>query len=594
MKNWIRTILSNRDTRVLVFIVGIGILLRFFALPFVQVVDADAVTRIFISKKWLLTPNFITEGVWPPLHYYLNAAVIWITGSHITAPIVLHMLMGAFTAIPIYKFTKREVSDKGAWLAALVYVLSPVIFRNSFHTLSGIPYCFFVAFGLNALSLAIRENNSRQAIYAGLFLTVASGFRYEAWLLIALLTGIAVFFRSWRVMLVFWSFSMIFPLFWMLGNFIANQDFFFGLSGAYKWNVILEGVNASVPSEYRVLRWLYFPMTWFFIFSPILSLWLGVKLFLIWRERKLKLSRFVWAIPFWVMLFTFVFKASEGTLLLQPRFTCSLILLSVPFLGLLVDDVIWTKLRRIMLGVVIASILPFSHFWMTVQYQNWFPKDTLPQKVMLAYRTNMLLSMNALPRLEDQRIAKMSRQINENLTPVDGLILDFWTWQSSYYFALYSNLDPSQIHQVSGATNAVEYVIYVKELLEKCPNGVIVLKCNSKFRSLYDIRGDLLTFKTIDEHTIRLTPITHNGHLYVFRYTLVNTDAIATANDIELCPVPFSREHFRNSLKDNLSSYNACVLKSYDEGTTIDEVIEANVDWIINDREKRGEKVVEN
>jgi hypothetical protein len=593
MKARIGAAISNKDTRVLILIVGLGILLRVLALPLVQVVDADAVTRVFVSKKWLLDPNFITEGVWPPLHYYFNAVVIWMTGSHITAPIVAHMLMAAFTAVPIYKFTKREVSKKGAWLAGLLYVLSPIIFRNSFHTLSGIPYCFFVALGFNALSLAIRERNVRQAIYAGLFLTVASGFRYEAWLLIALLTGITVYFRLWRIMLFFWLFSMIFPLFWMIGNYVAHHDFFYGLSGAYKWNIILEGVNANVPIDKKVLRWLYFPLTWFFIFSPIVASWLGFKLVSKWRRKELKLSLFVWAVPFWVMLFTFMYKASEGTLLLQTRFTSSLILLSIPFTGLLIDEMIWNKTRRLILGLVIASILPLSYFWITVQYQDWFPKDTLPQKVMLAYRSNTLLSCNALPRLEDQGIARMSNEINKNLSPDDGLILDFWSWQSSYYFALYSNLDPSQIYQVNGATNAPEYVIFVKELLEKCPKGVIVLKCNSKFRDLYDIDGDLVVFKTIDEHTIRLTPISDNGHLYVYKYDLVEVGATTdTSKGIELCPIPFSRNHFRNSVKDNLAWYQECVLKSHDEGTPIDQIIEGMVDWVINDRLERGQKTI--
>lgn len=573
---------SNRDSKILFWIITLGLLLRFVALPFAQVVDSDAVTRIFIAKNWLLSPELISEGVWLPLHHYFNAIIIWITGSHITAPIVAHMLLGVFTAIPIYRFTKREISADGAWFAALFYVLSPVIFRNSFHTLSCIPFCFFLALGINALSASIRENNLRQAIYAGVFLTVAAGFRYEAWLLIAILTGVAVCLKSWKVAAVFLGVSVVFPIFWMLGNYAAHDAFFYGLS---------ERLYLPTPFETIVLRVVYFPLTWFFLFSPIVVTWLVVKLISRAKNKKFNWQRAIWAIPFWFMFIIVVYKAYGGTLLLQHRFTCTLILLSTPFTGLLVEGIRWNVLKKGLVGLVLVTILPLSYYWMTVQYNEWFEKDSLAEKVAMNYRLKSVGIIEAVPRLSDEVVVDFSERVNKELKPHSGLILDFWSWESSYFMALHSNLHPQNIHQVGGNPNSKELVIYVKKVVDKCPTGVIVLKCNSKFRELFEIKGDILRFKTRGGLFLKLTPLIDNGHLYAFKYRKVEDKARSTHGvNINLCPKENSRAFFKMRIKDNLKLYQQCILSSMDNGTTIKKELELYVDWFVWNFEQQQKK----
>src|SRR5690606_9282366 len=133
-----------------------------------------------------------------------------------------------------------------------------------------LPHAFFIALALNSISKSIRFNDYKQSIYAGLFITIASGFRYEAWLLIAIFILIYLLFKKYILVFVFWSFSMIFPLFWMIGNYIVHDDFLYGLSGAYNWNINIEGVNDEVVFGHKVERFLYFPFSWFFLFSPFL------------------------------------------------------------------------------------------------------------------------------------------------------------------------------------------------------------------------------------------------------------------------------------------------------------------------------------
>ncbi len=320
------------ENRNLFLLVAIGIIIRLILIPFVQITDADATSRIFIAEKWLENPTILTEGIWPPFHYYFNSIALLISGERLYDPMIFHILITCLTIIPLYHFIKREFSEKGAWFSILFFLFCPIIFRNSFQALSGLPHAFFIAMAVNSISKSIRFTDIKQAIYAGLFMTIAAGFRYEAWLLIAIFTLIFLLFKQFKLVIVFWCFSMIFPVFWMTGNYLAHNDFLFGLTGAYNWNIIAEGVNDTLMFGHKLERLVYFPFSWLFIYSPILAFLVGRIIYQKIKRRQLVKSRLIWSLPFWVLSFVFIYKSIEGTLLMQHRFTILLILLSTPFI----------------------------------------------------------------------------------------------------------------------------------------------------------------------------------------------------------------------------------------------------------------------
>jgi len=269
---------NNIENKQLYLIVLIGFILRIIALPFSQVVDADATSRIFIAENWLDTPHLIYEGIWLPLHHYINAFAIAIFQEHHIGPVLFHIILACFTAIPLYHFTKREFSARGAWLTAAFYLLCPIIFRNSFHVLSGIPHAFFIALALNAISKSIRHKDYKQAIFAGLFMTIASGFRYEAWLLIALLSGVYLFFNQWKLGLWFCTVSLLFPIFWMAGNYIAHDHILHGVTGVYNSDIV-DLHNSELSYVEIVKRIVFFPFSLLYLFSPIVVVFLGLEIF---------------------------------------------------------------------------------------------------------------------------------------------------------------------------------------------------------------------------------------------------------------------------------------------------------------------------
>ena len=92
-------------------IVSIGILLRLILLPFAQVFDADAVTRVFMAQKWWDNPILVTEGLWPPLHQYFYGLVFGISGDYQTTPILVSILISSLSVWPMYLFVKGEFNE---------------------------------------------------------------------------------------------------------------------------------------------------------------------------------------------------------------------------------------------------------------------------------------------------------------------------------------------------------------------------------------------------------------------------------------------------------------------------------------------------
>ena len=345
------------ENRNLFLLVAIGITIRLILIPFVQITDADATSRIFIAEKWLENPTILTEGIWPPFHYYFNSIALLISGERIYGPMIFHILITCLTIIPLYHFTKREFSEKGAWFSILFFLFCPIIFRNSFQALSGLPHAFFIAMAVNSISKSIRFTDFKQAIYAGLFMTIAAGFRYEAWLLIAIFTLIFLLFKQFKLVIVFWCFSMIFPVFWMIGNHIAHNDFLFGLA---------EPNNLEIAFGFKIERLLFFPFSWFFIYSPILVFLVARKVYQKMKIRQIMKSRLIWSIPFWTLFAVFIYKSYEETLLMQHRFTILLILFSTPFISIIFENIQWTRFKVIAYSVIFTSLIPLSYLWMKI------------------------------------------------------------------------------------------------------------------------------------------------------------------------------------------------------------------------------------
>lgn len=567
------------------YIFLVGLITRLVVYPFTQVTDADSVSRVNIAIRWLDHPEFIWHGMWLPIHHYLNAFAIFLTGSTITGPIVFHILLASATAFPIYGFTKREFGQQGAWFVALIYVLNPVVFKNSFQALSGVPYAFFLACTLNYLSLLTRTQKLKYAVLAGLMITLASGFRYEAWLLIAVFTGMLLAFKSWKGTVVFWLFAMIFPAAWMIGNYLQSGDMFTGLSGAYNWNILMEGVNDQVSKVEKWERLIFFPYSWFLLFSPLLLIPLGLK---VWKNVKMKkvlTRRLMWAIPFVVVMIAFIYKSYEGTLLKQHRFTISLIALSIPFAGVWFENMKWKTWKRVGVALVVITYLPMAYFWMKVPINELIGYYKPVYQAIWNIRHKTDHSFRPIPRLYDQDFVKLSTMMKNHLTDSSTFITDFMGWEPSYYLALESGLHPNSIFIAPGAKHAK---LSKKILLEKVDlhtHGVIVLKCGSRFMKGYENFGDFLYFDWEDQETcLSIQKIWSKDPYAAFAF-----ERMAACPDYPMyqlgtegfdCPTKNGIEHFRKNIVGDSLWLESVKAKAIERDLPLEQMIIMDAKWM--------------
>ncbi len=563
-------------------IVFIGVVLRLICIPFFQGVDADGTSRILIAERLIDSPEFFTHGVWLPLHHYLNAFAILLSGEHIISPVLVNILLASFTAIPIFYFSEREFSYKGAWLAALLFVLSPVFFRNSFHALSGVPYAFFIAWSLNWLSLSLKLKSVKYAVLSGLMITIASGIRYESWLVIALFTLVYCIKKSWSLMGFFWLVAMIFPSFWMIGNFIENGDLFSGLTGAYDWNIGMEGINDSVSLIKKLKRLLYFPFSWFFMMSPFICIPLFYIIITKFKARFWMNNKLIWLFLFIVIFMIFIYKSFVGTLLNQHRFTQSLILFSVPFTALLVDGFSKCKYSNFYLIGSAISILPLSYFWMIVPYEKALVFSESLKISVKEIRLTSLDTFNALPRLENQGLLSLEKDINSNLNISSGVVLDFESWENTFYLGAHSNVKNENLVILGGAKNEELDPSRIIDVLERTKQGVILLNKVSKFSEKYEVSGNQLRFLSDKSFNLKLELIKRFDGIELFKYKYTQSRFIKGEDPIFSSFSSGSIQFMKLKIKQNSFWYRDIKYIANINKTSIEKELENAAQYQVN------------
>ena len=534
-------------------IIVIGLIIRIVALPFVHTTNADAVSRIIIAYKWLQNPYFTISDVWLPLHHYLNAFIIWVSGGDLIYSLkILQILFAVATAIPLYKFTLNEFkTTEGAFFVSLTYLFIPIVVRNSFQVLSGIPSAFFIAASMYFLSQGKKlDKPIKYGVLAGLSMTIAGGIRYEAWLLIAVFTLVLLLQKQWKMVLFFWVFAMIFPFFWMTGGYIVHGDLFYGSHGAYRWNITMMGGNDNF--NWRMLCWrlVYFPITYGILMTPLITiatLYYTIKSV---KKREPEMSIIWWLLPFVVLMIAFIYKAVNGTLLLQPRFVILLLITSIPFYALVFMNKDHLKAKKIIAWVIIILILPYSY---------------------LGAR-----NIQAFPRIKDKTTLDLLKIIHNEVDKngTQSLILDFIGWDNTYFIWLRSGVAPDNIFIVNGAKYGKVNASELAKKIEKNKTGIIVKKNESKMDEYFHFLNDTVLEVRKVANYLYLKPIIINSRITLYKYKSGDKAPLIFYSDRKLLKVNENAIHqIEERIKANTQQYNSMIHEAEIRGIEIDTLI---------------------
>jgi 4-amino-4-deoxy-L-arabinose transferase-like glycosyltransferase len=453
-------------------------------MSFADETDSDAVSRAFTSWNWAADPYWFKTSVWAPFHYYLVGSGFLIWKDMLLLPKVLHILFSVFMLFPFYYFTKREFNKPGAIYATIFLAFSPLIFRLGFQCLAEIPGLFFTVLAMNLLSKGVREEKNVWLVLSGISLTIASGLRYEAWLIILLFTLVLIIARKWKGSLLFFLFAMIFPAVWMVQNYLATGDPLFSFSANTDWTHKALGINNHVDFEAYLRRIWFFPFSLLIAIGPIVS-WLIVK-FLAGYSKKFRFRSFpeLWLIPLLAFFVVMLYNAIAGNLLLHHRFTGTLVILVLPWIAAVLKDFEKNTIRIAAISVVLTIGLSFAY---------------------------TIGGSSPIPRLKNQSVKQLVSEIKPVTSRGSRLLIDFIGWEDTWYTGLHSGAKPSDILMLGGESYPPFSAERVEQFLLPPGDKIIVVKdgsslqqylaenqiLSSSYKELFR-QGDISVYKSSD------------------------------------------------------------------------------------------------
>ncbi len=210
---------------------------------------ADEFGRTVLAARWAQHPYMLWNGPWLPFHMYLFGTALRLKMEMLWVPRVIVILFGALSILLMYLLTSQLFGSRRVGLiSAFLLAVNPVHVWLSSTPLTEIPHATFALAGLLGLVLYLKYGKQRY-IYLGAFaLALASGFRFEAWILsiffdLALIwSGIQLYKQgaldSKRLfnLAVGSMIPWLFPVAWMAGNYLetGNPLYFMEYIKTYK------------------------------------------------------------------------------------------------------------------------------------------------------------------------------------------------------------------------------------------------------------------------------------------------------------------------------------------------------------------------
>jgi hypothetical protein len=543
----------------------LGLAIRVAGLPFAGHDSLDHALRTWMSLRWAEDPFPLTWGVWGPLHFYLIGGFIKLTGDIIWTPTLLHVGLGALIPPVVYLFTLREFGSRsGALVASIAFALYPAAVLNSLSVRSETPFALLLGLCMLALSRGRREPSFLWPVLGGLALTIASGMRYEGWMLTPFLA--LVLWPNWRSLLVFMAVAAIWPVISMASNLAVYGHPLWGIHQASQLELYGMGkADFSILQQARQFG--IFVARLIAGMTPLLALaaFAGALFVLVRRHAGA-----VWLIPVAGLSVLLFAAAIRGTLVPKVNYTETMGLLLIPYVGALVAS---RQVQRLggfgalaFHGLLFGSMAALLLIGTLRDLPGMRERSRIVRAIPAISPVPVLPGQATLDELAPAINAAAGRQDQ-------GFILDFLGFFQTGYLGLHSLVHPDRVLMAPLAPNSsieggipelIKPLRYrnspfygpmpglIEEFLPCYPTGVVVLQPGSRFAATlqYEPGGKLHRGEmslSLEELTrvpwplppepVRLAPgFTPGamGELVVYRYSLDDADRYAVP---ATCPV---------------------------------------------------------
>ncbi|CAG5077929.1 ArnT family glycosyltransferase [Parvicella tangerina] len=409
---------SSKQEQVQLISIVIGIAILKFILLFVsQTTDPDAVVRIIKSTEWKQDPHWVGSNVWGPFNYYLHGIGLMICNDLVITPKLINTLLSIITILPVYKMLRIDFNHHISLVTVMVFALSPLVFRNALMAMTETPYVLFISVSIWMLRKYFVEKTILTLLLSGLSMTIAAGFRYEAWALMFVFAIILLIKKHFKAVVIFSLVAGVFPVIWLISNHLFTGDFLWSLKGNNHWTLEVMKTNEKVSFEGLLRRVWFIPFMFFIALGPVFSFGFLRGL----RSNKQK----IWLLPLGFVFTLLMYKSLNGTLLHHPRFAITLLVLSLPFLAGGLELILRKTKHKLIVGSGFALSILGS----------------------LVYNVD---NIAPIPMLKDQRVATMVARTSVSSKEKNAVFIDFVGWQETYFIALHFYERFDQVFIVGG------------------------------------------------------------------------------------------------------------------------------------------------
>ncbi|OGL50568.1 MAG: hypothetical protein A3C43_11935 [Candidatus Schekmanbacteria bacterium RIFCSPHIGHO2_02_FULL_38_11] len=349
--------LKNKKNLIYLFLLALFV--RLFFLFITDDGSGDPAGRVLEGQRWLEIkgPHIITYGYWLPLHTYLIGGMLYIWNEPSLSPRLLSLILGTITIFPFYSLVELLFNKKNALLSTLFLALFNFHILYSTQTLSEVPFVFFLICSIYFFFSFLKEkqNNLKILIISSVFLTLASMLRIEAWLFVPLIPLYLFKEKKIKPALIFFAISVIFPLFWILSNYIKVGDL-----------LPLATINVSDTNlqEWNIFTKLtIYPYLILKVLSPVAGIISFYGMILSLRKRMFSLNIFFFTI-FLFLVFTTIYGTNAAP---RERYVLTISILLLPYLTIGFEEICRNLNPRIKTyftaSLVISILITYSYFY---------------------------------------------------------------------------------------------------------------------------------------------------------------------------------------------------------------------------------------
>jgi 4-amino-4-deoxy-L-arabinose transferase-like glycosyltransferase len=311
----------------------------------------NAFDRPLFVEGWLDRGGWVPDPSYPPLHFYLLAALRLITADLEHAPRLLSLACGLLALWPLWLLTRRWFGDGAATWAALAYAVSPLCVRVSVVSLEVAPYLLLLLLAFERFSAAWAgpRPDRRAALTGSLWLTLAAATRFEAWLMLPVVALVALI-RDRRAGWPAVAIMMIFPAVYLGYQAAATGQpwHFLTVSG-----VVSQQHMAPQSWFARLAAW---PVITFFGAGPPVAVAALAGAVSAWRHRR---GRWL-LVVFTASLGVFIGRTLTGRLgFNETKYAAALVVMAAPFAGAALNDLHTAAggAKRWLIGLLLLALI---------------------------------------------------------------------------------------------------------------------------------------------------------------------------------------------------------------------------------------------